>query len=486
MKKGWGFLLVLILATGISRAEDSEIEILRSKLASQEARLAAQNARLSDQDARMRDLELKMIGAKASKTGEVEGVTSLRKNALVTIGGFASPSYIGHNYKVSSTRGNDGNIDGAGYRKRADAKTGSYQLVEAEVQASFTIGENIDGWFALDINGLSNADGWWVAKEYWIRWKNICDSGFGIKVGRDTAAFGGIAYGYMDSFATLGDGVSWLGEGLFGSNPNVLGEAALGKNEFGAMPLHNYWLMKGVTQITPYWESKDGKFLWEVSLFQDVDVIGWNGNGGLANGQGPYTSHTGYRGDVLHHRSNNFGVSSMSTRITWMPVEGLRVIGGFMNLHKNGFADGYGLKDTDVELGKNNAATYLGFEWRPAFLSRLNVWGQWVHGWNVANIKDLDSDVFNLGAGWNLTDKFIIFAQGDYLCTKYDGTGRSGTSYDNKATAWASHCGVQYDFGNGLSLEAGWRHEEIKYKEWGKRNTKIKGDLYYASLLLSF
>lgn len=486
MRKGWVIALAFALVGGVAWAQESQDE-----LAALRARLAAQDARMANQDARMRDLEAKMISSQVPADAALEGMTSLRKNATVTIGGFASPSYVGHNYKIKSERGNDGFRATDGYRKRADAKTGSYETVEAEFHAAFSIGENIDGWIALDVNGGSGADGWWVAKEYWVRWKNICDSGFGIKVGRDTAAFGGIAYGYMDSYATLGDGVSWLGNGLFGANPNVLGDAAIMTNGemlgLGSEPLHNYWLMKGVTQVTPYWESKDGKFMWEVSFIQDIDVPGWNGGGGLSNGRNPYTSHTSDRNGVSRFRSTNYGISSMSTRITWKPIEGLQIIGGFMNLHKNGFADGYGFGLADVELGKNNASTYLGFDWRPCFLPKLNIWGQWVHGWNVANIEDLDSDAFNLGVAWSFTDKFTMFVQGDYLRSRYKGTGQyTGTKYDNKGTAWVSYVGAQYDFGNGLALEAGWRHEEIKYKERGHRVTKVDGDMYYASLLLSF
>lgn len=491
MKKGWVIALALVLLGGVTWAED-DIEALR-------ARLAAQDARMANQDARMRDLEAKMMSAKGPNEDNLEGITSLRKNAVVTIGGFASPSYVGSKYKIESTYGDWG--DGtsyrdATYRKRAESSHGSLEFIEAELHIGFTIGDNIDGFAAIDLNAVKGGGDWGVAKDFWIRYKNICNTGFGLKAGRDNAAFGGIAYGYLDSYATLGDGASWVGNGAFGANPNVLGLAADTGNYgygsevagFGSMPLHNYWLMKGVNQITPYWESQDGKLKVEVSAFQTIDVAGYNGGGGYDNFYwNDLNNSTHPRSGYNKYTSTNRGLPSLSTKISWTPIEGLELIASAMNIRRNSFADGDPLGITDVSLDKNNFATYLGFMYRPCFLPKLNVWGQWVHGWNVANVKDLDSDSFNLGAAWSFTDKFTVFFQGDYLRSRYKGTGRrTGINYNNKGTAWAAYGGAQYDFGNGLTLEAGWRHENIKYKEWGQRVSKITGDMVYASLLIAF
>lgn len=476
MRKGWVIALAFVLVGGVAWAED-DVEALR-------ARLAAQEARMANQDARMRDLEAKMMGARGPSEDAIEGITSLRKNAVVTIGGFASPTYVGSKYTIKSSRDLEYNgVDG--YTKRAEAKHGSLEFLETELHVGLNIGENIDGFIAIDLNVGTAGGAWGAAKEFWLRYKNICNTGFGLKVGKDYAVFGGIAYGYLDSYATLGDGVSWLGQGSFGNNPNVLGDAAPGG--MGSMPLHNYWLMKGVNQITPYWESQDGKFKVEASAFQTIDVLGQDGNGGFTNYYWDgHTNSEHNRGRYNKYTSTNRGLPSLSARVTWKPIEGLEVIGGFMNIRRNSFSDWSGLGGADVELARNNAATYLGFMYRPCFLPKLNVWGQWVHGWNVANIKDLDSDAFNLGVAWSFTDKFTVFAQGDYLRSTFDGSRSAGGSYDNKATAWAAYAGAQYDFGNGLTLEGGWRHENIKYKENGRRVTKITGDMVYASLLVTF
>ena len=92
----------------------------------------------------------------------------------------------------------------------------------------------------------------------------------------------------------------------------------------------------------------------------------------------------------------------------------------------------------------------------------------------------------NAGASWDFTDNFTVFAQGDWLKSEMDAANVLDERRDNQGKAWATYVGAMYSFENGAVLEAGWRHEQMKYKENGLRAYKIKGDTIYATLGLEY
>ena len=445
---------VFALIGGIATSGDMDISALQAKLAAQEARL--------------NDLQSKV---NYSRGGEIEGVISMRKNAVVTIGGQLNTRYFHYTGNVKSSLGNP-----YGEREKVyQLKASDLKVADAKLRVKIDVNDYFDAYLQADLqdSDSNRAD---AAQRYWIRWKNVCNSGFGLLVGRSDLVFGagnpaGICTGYYGAFDYMNnlDAVVGIGEGMF-----------IGSQ--GMVAMHTGWDYSRTTQVTPYWESQDGKFKAEVSFFQSLD---------RANGGRFETNRNGY----ILDKSINYGFGTLSSRLTWKPIEGLTVVGSVVNFYNNVDYDtvpGYagnkysGGYVTSVlghdRTSSNNLATDIAVRYRPCFFPKLNVWGSWTHGWNEGWVKDMDSDTFNFGFSYDITDSVMFFAQGDIMRVKND----DGVTW-HKANAWASYTGLKYTLPYGVELEAGWRHEQSTFKARnGWKHTKSKLDTVYAHLGFQF
>ncbi|MCD8140722.1 MAG: hypothetical protein LUE17_13255 [Planctomycetaceae bacterium] len=468
MKRITGVAALAFAACGLfasaALAEDIDVKALSAKLAAQEAAL--------------RDFEARMMTT-GSEPNIADGITSLRKNATVTIGGLVTTGVYAGNVKRTAHNGNvftngldpelSPGVPNPEYRQadRVRYKGTSMELSDAELYVQIDVNDYFDAFLMLDLHNVGDdaADNFGLAKSYYVRWKNICETGFGLKVGRDAVAFGDDenAMGYLDGWAAGGgDGMDWWSVDELTA----------------ASPAHNGWKHEGVTQITPYWEGLDGALKMELTIFQNL----WNENGdGLINSNAGNAWY--WKNGGREFRSRNYAVGSGAFRVQYSPIEDLTFTAGVINFRSDRWVDpetnqGF-YNDGNYEFAKNNTAVNLAFRYTPCFFDRLTIWSQWVHGWNVDHLKDYDSDVVNFGASLNLTDSLIFFAQGDYLRAKDD-------QYNEKHIGWAAYTGLSYELPVGAVLEAGWRHERVKVKTDGVVTEKVRANMLYANLGFEF
>ncbi len=485
------YTVIVAFAGNVIFAEDVDVRSLQAKIVAQEALL--------------KDLESKTNRssgyANANYDGAPEGIVSLNKNATVTIGGLLTTAYTYRNARVDSIYANPdiegfdagvnfvgnqapgiyhGTVLGGptpGYGRRAEAAQGDLFIADAMIYMQIDVNDHFDAYIEMNLQ-TSDDDGFDNAEVYYVRWKDICNSGFGIKVGRDALVFGddnsvGWLSPHVGDNGDTHDGIIW-GDYFttFDTRLGHYGELA---------PRHNMWDISGITQVTPYWEGLDGKLLAELSFFQNYSRDGRISNSRYAGGEQFYRDgHT--------YKSRNYGFGSMSARIAYSPIEDLKFTASVLNFH-----DKQNRSLTDY--AKNNTATSLSFSYRPAFFNRLYTWGQWIHGWNVDGLQDIDSDAINFGASFDLNDQFTFFAQGDYVLTKDKLNSR-----DDRATAWSFYTGLSYTLPYGVNLELGWKHEEVTWKQnigtdgagnvvrTGNRAKTLKGkaDVIYGQLGFEF
>lgn len=466
--------------------------------------------RLAAQEAMLRDMQAKIAALTAAGTGggigggagAAKGVTSILKRGTVTIGGLVETRYFYHNAVTKSSlrpaTENGATVYRGDYREQsrrtaARFKYGDLKVAEAKLRAKIDLADNVDAFVQVDLqtkaSRANNVSG--DGQKYWVRWKNIRDTGFGVLVGRNEIAFGdqqkfGICTGYTGASFYMG---SIGGAGVVtGNRANSLApdgrNYSLGEGMFvgwsSILPHHTGWDYTRTTQVNPYWEGLDGRLRVDVSLFQSFERID-----GKTNVVGP-DGHTS--------RSINYGLGSGSARVVWKPVEGLQLTGSVVNFYQNnqhgGYTNGHEGRWGPWNLGSpgrvsaNNTAVNLSLILRPARLERVRLWGRWTHGWNEGWVRKMDSDAVNLGVSCDLSDRLTLFAQGDYL---YVDNGHRDVRVWRKSKAWALYTALRYSFPYGVNLEAGWRHEQARYSDRGGYvHTKVRLDTAYAHLGLYF
>ena len=478
------------IVVGVAVSEDMDIRALQAKLAAQEARL--------------NDLQAKMGAADCDEGVVADGITTLRKNATITLGGTVNTRYFYRSGKIKSTVVRPGyyqDLGGGNYQwvntgsapgtmdTVARAKGGDLFMADAKLEGKIDVNEYFDAYFKFDLQSSSPKEHSDNAEQFWVRWKNVCNSGFGILVGRDDLKYGmGPSVGVLDSWSAGSDtngygGMfeSFIGGGLlehpYPGVPGPVGINAMIHESGTPIPVHTGWDNSRVNQITPYWENSDGSFKAELSFFQDIDQ---DANDWMQTNAGGVAKYRMFRND---------GIGSMSGRITWQPFEGLTLVASAINQY-NKYATSTVSRGDGVwgrAGNKNNFAASLGFEWTPTFLcDKLTLWGYYQHGWNESWVDNLNTDLVNAGVMYKFTDQFYAFAQGDYLYAK-DADVADITGNIHKAKGWAGYVGMGYELPYGANFEVGYRHEKVDYKNRaGEKHTKYKGDTIYAHLGFNF
>ena len=188
------FVLSICVYAGGAQAEDLDIQAIIG--------------RLERQDARIRDIEAKNAFMAEGGYGEaVPGMTSLPKNAVVTLGVLVTTGYYFGD--VSHSEPDFGSMN---LRKARSHKDGSLTVSDAELHFNIQVSEHFDAFLKLDLHNAYDDEYYGMAEAYWVRWKNVADTGLGVKVGRDELVLGTERHGYLDGWMEgQGDGMGAFG-----------------------------------------------------------------------------------------------------------------------------------------------------------------------------------------------------------------------------------------------------------------------------------
>lgn len=355
----WGMgLAVAMLVAGVAFAEDglkSELADIRAKLAAQESAVMAPSA-----------------------GGEAEGIISLKKNAVVKIGGLVNVRYFNRNADIKYV-----NLDNGGMNTVSKVRESDLRVTDARLIVDAKVNDMVGAFFEIELTasgrgiagggsrvangaryGVDSFEAGDNARQAYIYFTNICDSGFGLNVGRTSVPFGmnvnpGVlatlsASGRGDSYTEMGGGVPAMGQAITIGNfaPGAMGfinpvVAQNGGYTIGntvytrvnyssgaVVPFYGVTDHKRANQITPYWENKAKTFKAELALLQiDNDVYaenpyGYWGPAGWSTAGLPANSWY-----TTKYKTSDYGLQSGSLRLTWKPIEGLTLGGSLMNWH---------------------------------------------------------------------------------------------------------------------------------------------------------
>ena len=255
MKQSLGSIVVcLLLLLPLARAGHFDAESIQKELELREVRIRDLQAKFEQANAE--------FGLEAARTA-----TGLRKTTTVNLGGMIETRYFYHSGKVESslTPIRSGTII-TGYQRdnrrslRAEYAGGDFKLAEARLRARIEAGKHFDAFLQVDLLS-SEARRKYVcgtAHQYWVRWKNIRDTGLGILVGRNYLVFSdrdfeGISSGYQGASFYM----SSIGGDILGLNkvPGALAPAAgtttRGKGCSPVGPPSSPITQVGITSVPP-------------------------------------------------------------------------------------------------------------------------------------------------------------------------------------------------------------------------------------------
>ena len=480
-------MALAVAAGGAVRAEDGEIRQLKALVAEQQKLLSEQNSRMAAQDARMDDILAKISAAKGGTADEAKAVVSIKKNAKITIGGTVNTRYVATFGELESGTAATGRHKVSGY------KIANFGITDAKLNFNIAVNDHFDAYLQLDLqhdpNRIQYTAG--IAQKYYIRWKNICDTGFGVIIGRNNFIFSdrynvGQYSGLLGKHDDFGSTFATANVAAYDTAPGGSQGEGMFSHRGNLTPNHVGWDYSRTTQINPYWESADGALRLDLSLMQAAERLT-----GTSNTVGAQTV-----GGVGENRSINYGLGSGTFRIMWKPIDGLTVTGSVANFYQNN-QHGGATNRWDARRGTstwaaghpewisdNATAANLSLRYNPACAKAWNFWGKWTHGWNDGWTKDLDSDAFNLGASYTFADRWTLFAQGDYFATR---NKRDVVQNWYKGSIWALYGGIAYALPYGVNMELAWRHEEYGYKDrTGYKHTKGELDTVYGHIGFDF
>lgn len=422
-----------------------------------------------------------------------ERVLSIRKNAIVTIGGEARFTYAFN----KSTFHDPGFDPGNAVIREIDKKAGEFSmptlklLVDARIHNRWRVflDMNVSNTRAMHkirtIHNPNTPDTVNPAREYEIR--NETDlinqayvelmkgdhSGFGLLVGRMKLPFG------------LWDRPNLMAQGFLDA-PNLSGSylpGEAGRVDKALLP-HASRFADPVDAVMVNYEMRD-IVRFEGAVFQEKDARKIT--------ERRRDGSTSVRSEASVPQSWQIGASLM-------PLDGWELTAHFRNRHNRGrgihdFANspyrwdfrnylvsGAGDPNWDVDRGqwsdtgagesfgstKNEQSLILGLAVEVPN-TNLAVRAEYARGWNQGFNRHIKSENVNIGLSYKLAPKVTLHGQGEWLQVKDrswmapDGSG--GWARDQRNNhLYRAMVGVEYEAFKGMTFEAGWQYEYWRMK----------------------
>lgn len=431
------------------------------------------NEELADLHARLATLEAKMMAPAGG--GDAESLTSLRKKGAVKIGGAVELDFV--------------------VTRRDEANSSSDQINRSFYRADtaeldFQVDAGTDTYFftKLDLNSTAT-DGTLLDQIYFV-WENARGSNWSFIFGKNVMPFGqdknsGIFSPFVDgdvsaSVLTGGEAADDAYARINQRTNNNTNGGALRQdaeednhesqvilaswggeiaNVFGAQATYKY------KELATF----------EIAAFQNTE-------------------------DMHEDRSDDNGLQSWATRLTFKPMENLTLSGSFANQHTDamdskteamargtagnlGRVIGLGTlanrRLTKIANDKVNAGTLsassladfnaegpavdddqmtmsLAFDYMTKD-EKWNIYGEWIYGWHMANYEELSSHVGSFGVMYALNPKIGVFSEANIAHIENGMFKTLGINFTENI--YNISFGSTYTCDNGISFTVHYLHE---------------------------
>ena len=415
-------LLALCSALPLSSAEKTKNHDEATETAEQWSEVSAMREEVADLKAKMASVAQSQ--APAFALGDAESLTSLHKKGAIRVGGDINVDLL---YK----RREDGNAFKNDEVDSVEFHTNSANLrfkIEASPDAYLYIKLDLDDFWNNDAAAVEQDD---LLEEVRFVWNHIRGSNWGMIFGKGEVPYGqdrtlGIIQSYHHN------DVSYSSEGpVF-----LLAGSEEGPESANGNPHRNVGLTRhpgevdNVFMIAANWTYKQ-MLKWEIAVFQNNETTG---RGAMTRGM-----HEDRSDDTLFFQS-------MATRLWITPMENLTLEVSFIKQHAESFGDDdlFGGRAEDDQY-----AISIGGEYAFARIP-LQIFGEYQHGWDWAHTEGYNTDTYQLGAIWAVTDAIDLGLMAEWLAIDLN---------DFEQDYWRLVLSGKYRFDNGMYLILEYGHE---------------------------
>jgi hypothetical protein len=384
------------------------------------------------------DLENKVVSLESSQApgyitsgGDIESLTSMKKNAAVRIGGdiHVDLIYVERDDDPLGINGGDDKIETTIFNGGTAAGDGSF--------LNFQVNATPDTYLFISLeitdleDGAANTDD--LLEELYFAWERINGTSWDVKFGKKAVDYGmnmytGITPSFHDGTAFWLDN-SFDAAGGTGSRATGNPHLPVGTNMFPTGPTQKY-------QIEAIYRMKDMLNIY-FTLFQNQ------------------------RGHDDDGPDDSMFFESWALKAEYMMGECLMIQGSLLKQQFDSMDDSSNRGLADRE--NDQWALSLGIHYRVPNMP-LELWAEYQHGFDWVYDDDSSADVLGVGATYGVTDCFDVTAMVEYANID-DGQGHVGGSRflgrDNFSDEdyWQIAINGKYTFHNGMYLMGEYAHQ---------------------------
>lgn len=449
---GMGVAVALFLVGSAVRADD--VSSMKSELADLKAKVAA--------------MESAQMAPAAG--GDAESLTSMKKKGAIKIGGEVQVAMevadrtdqhasVIPNAALANMGGTTARVSNS---QNDDVQSTTFTTTEAMLNFQVNASKDTYLYLGLDLddfwNSAANQDD--LLREVYFMWKNVRGSAFDVWFGKKELPFAmnkdplilnqvtdtrGGGQDVQNNSSYLGQ--AWEAADSSGANGNP--HAVVGDYTHpGAMD--------NVYQVGGAWKYKDVVKV-EAAVFQ-------------SNAR---TSGSMTRGMFEDRSDDTMFFQSFCGRLTVNPLENFQIFLSGITEHNQSYGDKDLMSNaTNGLLATTNAANFgseasssndanadrqavslgLDYKFKPI---PLELWFEYLHGWDWAWNAKYDTDTVVLGAKYGLTEAIDLYLIGDWVGIDDDRVSLRSQDEDYYRLASA----VQYTFDNGIIMSLEYAHE---------------------------
>ncbi len=415
-KLGWGLGMVGALALTMSAVRADDVASLRAEMADMQTKMASMEAALATPAAKV--------------SGDCEGLTSMRKRGVITIGGYAATM-------LQVVRRDDDPTDmisATQYRGENDIIDSTTFTGEANLYVDVQAAENAKLRLKLDLEdffdgAVQNQD---LLEEVYFQFKNVFCAPLTVNIGKkEVEAFGlDRSVGYLHPFTHGYSELFNWSEGFGGGSnwhTNVGTHGLLGT---GSLPgeVDNTFMLEGAYEF-----QNCAKLI--LSVFQNPD--------------------SQFKQMHEDRSTDSLFFQSYAAKFELTPVEGLKLQASYINLYNDAAGDQeVSIYGNRAEDSKN--AISLGLEYSFCGLP-LEIFAEYLHGWDWGYRNGRSTDTASVGVIYGLTENIDLGVQFEWAGIDTDSPDAVVNYYENE-DYYNLYLTAYYNMSCGMRLGVEYQH----------------------------